>query len=158
MYSALLDASGLKISSALYIYLTFTLYSINGNPSSKNPLLKNTASFNIFTHVRTVHYTHVNMIWNAASVLCFGTFAAAAVLERRQGVIGIGPNGKKQTFGYNFDLERVGPAMNPVSVVDAKVQYRQNSQRKLVRFGPFVLPPAKVSLDLDHLSHSIKAQ
>jgi hypothetical protein len=87
----------------------------------------------------------VKMMWNLNLLLYFGTLASAAVLDRRQGLTGVGPNGKKQIFGLNFDLERVGPPLNAVSVVDAKARYRANSVRKLVRFGPIILPPAKVS-------------
>jgi hypothetical protein len=87
------------------------------------------------------------MLWN---LYLFTTLASAAVVERRQvpqaPVVSIGPNGKKQVYGYNFDLEKIAPSITPVGkVVDLKNRFRSNSIRKETKFGPFTLPPAKVS-------------
>jgi hypothetical protein len=57
----------------------------------------------------------------------------------------VGPDGRKQVFGYNFDLERIGPSMKPLTIANAKSQLRSNSMRKVTRFGPFTIPPMKVS-------------
>jgi hypothetical protein len=89
------------------------------------------------------------MLWNL-HLFCFvGTFAAAAVLDRRQTppqgpVVGTGPDGKKQMLGFSFDLEKVAPPMDALSKADLKARFRTNSVRKLTKYGPFTLPPAKV--------------
>jgi hypothetical protein len=84
-------------------------------------------------------------MWNLNSLICFGTLATAAVLNRRQAIFSKGLDGKKQVFGYNFDLDRLGLPVSPVSTVDAKARFRPNSMRKVTRFGPFTLPAMKVS-------------
>jgi hypothetical protein len=85
------------------------------------------------------------MLLNTNILLCFGTLVTAAVLDRRQAIASVGPDGKKQAFGHNFDLEKLGPAMKPITMVDAQSRLRTNSKRKVSRFGPFTLPAMKVS-------------
>jgi len=87
----------------------------------------------------------VKMIWNLGLLFHFSAIATAAVLDRRQGIYSVGPDGKKQVFGYKFDLDRLGPSIKPLAVVDAKSRLRTNSMRKVAKFGPFTLPAMKVS-------------
>jgi hypothetical protein len=90
------------------------------------------------------------MLWNFHLFFYVGAIAAAAVLDGRQApqqgpVVGIGPDGKKQAFGFSFDLEKIAPPMNPLSRADLKARFRSNSIRKVTKYGPFLLPSAKVS-------------
>jgi hypothetical protein len=83
----------------------------------------------------------------AGALLYFGALSSAVVLNRRtpQSVQSIGKDGKKQVFGHNFDLERLAPSIKPVSVVNKKASLRPNSIRKVTTYGPFTIPPMKVS-------------
>jgi hypothetical protein len=96
------------------------------------------------------------MLWKFHLFFYVGAITAAAVLDRRQApkgsVVGIGPDGKKQMFGYTFDLEKLAPPMRPLSKVDLQSRIRSNSVRKVTKYGPFTLAPVKVSTILSQFN------
>jgi hypothetical protein len=67
---------------------------------------------------------------NTLTAALFAVSVSGATLDRRQGIFG--------TIGAAFQTK-------PNSVISAEPQLRKDAKRTIARWGPFELPPLKVS-------------
>lgn len=78
------------------------------------------------------------------SAFLFAAFTSVAALNRRQTIPAYGPIG--------------APSVKPFTIISAKPQFRSDAKRTTARWGPFEIPPMKVSYNCFAFENRHEAQ